>query len=208
MPGWADAQAAQFGRQDATRAHQLARQCLSANAFDPGSQKHPAVSLESGSLASQPAATMDHRILRSPRLSQDPGRDRQQARAHRVGDPCQGRALRRFCLAATSHGAGVARRELVTQQRFAAERDSKTRSDRPREQPGYSAGGYSPCLADHRRGAAPIFNWGSLVRLLSWPAQTITAQQGRLQRRSLFLDLGRIQQRDQENGLKPPLWPP
>jgi len=63
-------------------------------------------------------------------------------------------------------------------------------------------------LADHRRGAAPIFNWGSLVRLLSWPAQTITAQQGRLQRRSLFLDLGRIQQRDQENGLKPPLWPP
>ena len=98
-----------------TWAHQLARQCLSANAFDPGGQKHPAVSLESGYRASQPAATMDHRTLRSPRLSQDPGRDRQQARAHRVGDPCQGRALRRFCLAATSHGAGVVCWELVIQ---------------------------------------------------------------------------------------------
>ena len=65
-------------------------------------------------------------------------------------------------------------------------------------------------IIERHKGDAGVRTLGcaDLVRLLSWPAQTITAQQGRLQRRSLFLDLGRIQQRHQENGLEPPLWPP
>jgi hypothetical protein len=49
-----------------------------------------------------------------------------------------------------------------------------------------------PCTADHRRGAAPYFKWGSFVRLISWPVQHRVVQQGRLQRRSLFLALPRI----------------
>ena len=44
---------------------------------------------------------------------------------------------------------------------------------------------------DHRCHATPIFKWGSLVRLISWPAQLTRAQQGRLQRRSPFLELHR-----------------
>jgi len=42
---------------------------------------------------------------------------------------------------------------------------------------------------DHRCHATPIFKWGSLVRLISWPAHLNVAQQGRLQTRSLFTRL-------------------
>jgi hypothetical protein len=42
---------------------------------------------------------------------------------------------------------------------------------------------------DHRCHATPIFKWGSLVRLISWPAHINVAQQGRLQTRSLFTRL-------------------
>jgi hypothetical protein len=39
---------------------------------------------------------------------------------------------------------------------------------------------------DSRRGPEPVFNWISLVQLISRPAHVIAAQQGCLQRHSLY----------------------
>jgi hypothetical protein len=52
-----------------------------------------------------------------------------------------------------------------------------------------------PDTGNHRCRATPIFKWGSLGRLISWPAHTTIAQQGRLQRRSPFLELTSHSQR-------------
>ncbi len=88
----------------------------------------------------------------------------------------------------TSHRS-PATHNPINYPRSAAPRDSKTRSDRTRESPAILLASIPPRTSDHRHGATPNFEWGSLVRLVSWPAHTIAAQQGRLQRRSLFLGI-------------------
>ena len=64
-----------------------------------------------------------------------------------------GRCLPRTSATTPPHGNDIpwlsalpATRSRNSKQRFAAERDSKTRSDRTREQPGYSVGGHSTAL--------------------------------------------------------------
>jgi hypothetical protein len=84
------ASATQLRRQDALGTDQLARQRLLAHASDARGPKHIAVSPEGRAVARQPAAALDHRAARSRRLLQDIDRDRQQARAHALGNARQG----------------------------------------------------------------------------------------------------------------------
>jgi hypothetical protein len=59
----------------------------------------------------------------------------------------------------------------------------------------------SPRPSDHRRAFAPIFNRGSLVRLLHGPARIVAAQRGRLHRRLIQrwgLDVVRVEGRGRQ----------
>jgi hypothetical protein len=81
----------------------------------------------------------------------------------------------------------------VTKQRFAAERDERSQTDR--EQPGYSIGGNSHS-ADHQRGAARFSTGAREASIVARADRGCPTRP--LQRRSLFR-LARLQ-RYQENG--------
>ena len=91
------------------RSHHQARRHLSARLAHPGRTFGTAGSIDQGTLAAHPTASLDRATARARRLPQDLGGDRQQARADDLGDPGQGRRLRSRRLAALEPTRGPRR---------------------------------------------------------------------------------------------------
>ena len=113
--------------------------------------QYAAGSDEQGASTGQSITTLDPRALWPQGLLQAIDRHRQQACPDTLGHARQVRTLRCVGVATASHAPATARRQRVSpinHRRKAAPRDSKTRSDRTRDEPGYSVGEHSTW---HRR---------------------------------------------------------